>query len=215
MGLILIVFLLLWNFGISWLNCWFVGKSWAESKVIGGWTRVVTLAAAVMGACGFIWCNLLVLGYIASTHVAVLPVKYQLNDTYLELLWNMGYALVIFPILGSGLMIWVDSVKQAYKNRDGVSIGVAGYNTFAMAYDTWNAAKFLPTVFEKIGKTIKDTDNAQTKAMLFCVYVVLGLSVGLGLATAYFIIHSTAVKVAQDAKIAALEAQAAGRTQRA
>lgn len=210
--MILIVLLLLWNFGISWLNCWFVGKTWAESKAIGGWVRLVTYAAAVMGACGFIWCNLLVVGWICSTHVGVLPHKYQLTDPYLELLWNMGYALIIFPVLGSGLAIWADSLKQAYKNRDGLSIGVAAYNTFAMANNTYEAAKFLPTVFEKIGNSLKDSDN---KALMATVYVALAVSIGGGLAMAYFIIHTTAVHVAQEAKIAALEAQVAGRQQRA
>jgi hypothetical protein len=212
MSLILILLLLGWNFGISWLNCWFVGKTWAESKAIGGWVRLVTLSAAVMGACGFIWCNLLVIGFIASTHVGILPHKYQLTDPYLELLWDMGYALIIFPLLGSGLAIWADSLKQAYKNRDGLSIGVAAYNTFAMAHNTYEAARFLPTVFEKIGTSLKESDN---KALMATVYIALALSVGGGVAMAYFIIHSTAVKVAQDAKIAALEAQVAGRQQRA
>jgi hypothetical protein len=206
--MILIALLLLWNFGISWLNCWFVGRTWAESKAIGGWTRLVTYAAAVMGACGFIWCNLLVVGFVCSTHVGILPHKYQLTDPYLELLWNIGYAIVIFPILGSGLAIWADSLKQAYKNRDGLSIGVAAYNTFAMAHNTYEAARFLPTVFEKIGSSLKDSDN---KAALATVYVALAVSIGGGLGLAYFIIHTTAVNVANKAKIAALEAQVAAK----
>lgn len=207
----MIVFLLLWNFLISIANCWFVGKTWAESKAAGGWTRLVLYSAAVMGACGFIWCNLLVLGYAASTHVGILPHKYQLTDPYLELLFDMGYVLIIFPVLGSGLAIWADSLKQAYKNRDMLSIGVAGYNTFAMAHNTYEAAKFLPTVFEKIGDSLKDSDN---KASLLVVYTVLALSVGGGLGLAYFIIHTTAVHEAQKVKIEALEAQATGRSTR-
>lgn len=200
----MIVFLLLWNFLISVLNCWFVGRTWAESKVVGGWTRFVTWAAAVMGACGFVWCNLLVVGYAASTHVGILPHKYQLTDPYLELLWEMGYALVIFPILGSGLAIWADSLKQAYKNRDMLNVGVAGYNTFAMAHNTYEAAKFLPTVFKKISDSLKDSDN---KAAMLVIYVVLALSVGGGVGLAYYIIHTTAVSVAHKSKIAALGAQ--------
>lgn len=209
--MVLVVLLMLWNFGVSWLNCWFVGRTWAESKVIGGWTRLVTLAAAVMGASGFVWCNMLALGFLASTHAGLLPPKYELNDTYLGLLFNMGYALVIVPILGSGLAIWADSVKRAYKNRDGVSIGVAGYNTFAMAYDTYEAAKFLPSVLKSVGKTLESTKDARAKLMLATVYAVLALSVGLGIGLAYYIIHSTAVKVAQNAKIEALEAQVAAK----
>src|SRR5271167_447771 len=178
----MIVLLLLWNFGISWLNCYFVGKTWAESQAIGGWTRFVTWSAAVMGASGFVWCNTLVLGFLASTHVAILPLKYQLTDRYLELLFEMGYVLVIFPILGSGLAIWADSLKQAYKNRDGLSIGVAAYNTFAMAHNTFEAARFLPTVIDKIGTSIKESNN---KALMATVYTVLIVSIGGGLGMAY------------------------------
>src|SRR5271157_3367524 len=208
----MIVLLLLWNFLISVLNCWFVGRTWAESKAAGGWARLLVWAAAVMGTCGFVWCNIIVVGYVCSTHIGILPLKYQLTDPYLALLWEMGYALVIFPILGSGLAITADSIKQAYKNRDGLSIGVAAYNTFAMAHNTFEAARFLPTVIDKIGTSIKESNN---KALMATVYTVLIVSIGGGLGMAYFIIHSTAVGVAQKAKIAALEAQAAGRSVRA
>ena len=209
--MLLILFLLIWNFGISWLNCWFVGKTWAESKAAGGWARLVVWAAAVMGTCGFAWCNLLIVGFLFSDHVGLLPAKYILHDKQLELLWNMGYVLIIFPILGSGLAIWADSIKQAYKNRDGLSIGVAGYNTFAMAHNTYEAAKFLPTAFEKIGKSLEDSDN---KGLMLTIYAALAVSFGGAIALAYFIIHTTAVKVAQNVRIAALEAQVAGRAQR-
>jgi len=195
----LIVFLILFNFLISVLNCWYVGRVWAESQVIGGWMRFVTWCAAVMGTCGFIWCNTLVFGYLASTHVGLLPHKYQLTDPYLELLFDIGYVIVIFPILGSGLGIWLDSVKEAYKRRDGLSIGVAGYNTFAQAYNTYEAVKFLPTVFKKIGKSIEDSDN---KLLMGTVYSVLILSVGGGVGLAYYIIHTTAQKVALAAQAA-------------
>lgn len=168
-------------------------------------------AAAVMGTCGFAWCNLLIVGFLFSDHVGLLPAKYILHDKQLELLWNMGYVLIIFPILGSGLAIWADSIKQAYKNRDGLSIGVAGYNTFAMAHNTYEAAKFLPTAFEKIGKSLEDSDN---KGLMLTIYAALAVSFGGAIALAYFIIHTTAVKVAQNVRIAALEAQVAGRAQR-
>ena len=207
----LIVFVILWNFGISWLNCYFVGKTWAEANAIGGWTKFVTCAAAVMGASGFVWCNTLVLGFLCSTHVAILSLKYQLTDRYLELLLNLGYVLVVFPILGSGLAIWADSLKQAYKERDGLSIGVAAYNTFAMAHNTYEAAKFFPSVIDKIKDTLEDSDN---KLMLVTVYTVLAISVGGGIGLAYFIIHSTAVKVAQQARMATLEAQVAANSAR-
>lgn len=208
----LIVLLLLWNFGISWLNCWAVGRTWAEAQAVGGWTKFVTWSAAVMGASGFVWCNTLVLGFLCSTHVALLPLKYQLTDKYLELLFNLGYVLVVFPILGSGLAIWADSLKQAYKERDGVSIGIAAYNTFAMAHNTYEAAKFFPSVIDKIKDTLDDSDN---KVALLTVYAVLAVSVGGGIGLAYYIIHSTAVKVANAAKMATLEAQVAANSARA
>lgn len=198
----MIVFLILWNLGISVLNCWFVGKSWAESKAIGGWFRFITWCAAVMGTCGFVWVNVIVLGYLASTHVAILPLKYQLTDPYLELLYDIGYLLIIFPVLGSGMGIWMDSVKQAYQRRDGISIGVAGYNTFAQGYNTYEAAKFIPTVLDKIGGTLKGDSSGQTKLILLTVYVTLALSIGLGVATAWYIIHTVAEGVAEKASAA-------------
>ena len=108
-------------------------------------------------------------------------------------------------------MIWLDSVKQAIKSKNGWDIGVAAYNTFAMAHNSYEAAKFLPTAFGKIAKSLEDSDN---KAVLATIYLALAVSIGAGVGLAYYIIHSTAVKVAQDVRIAQLEAQAAGRATR-
>ena len=34
-----VLILLVLNFGISWFNAYSVGRSWADSKAIGGWPR--------------------------------------------------------------------------------------------------------------------------------------------------------------------------------
>lgn len=34
------------NFGISWFNAWSVGRSWADSRAIGGSLRTLAGAAA-------------------------------------------------------------------------------------------------------------------------------------------------------------------------
>ena len=59
--------ILIWllNFGISFWNAYAVGLAWVETKHSGGWPRVTAWAGAVMSACGFSWCYLFILVYVA------------------------------------------------------------------------------------------------------------------------------------------------------
>jgi len=90
--------LLIVNFGISWFNAYSVGRSWADSKAVGGWPRFIIWCAAVMSACGFTWCYLIVLTFMAGA-------AGYLSPRYMQLALEIGYVIIIFPILGSGFGI--------------------------------------------------------------------------------------------------------------
>ena len=204
MEIFLIVIVWLLNFGISWLNAWSVGRSWADSKATGSWPRVVTWSAAVMSACGFTWCYLILLVIGADTlgvfapdpKTAELSPTAQNPHEFVKLALEMGYVVIIFPILGSGLAIWIDSVTTAWRRRDAVSIGVAGWNTFAQAHNTFEAARTLPAVFKDLGSALKGGD-VKGKAFLLAL-ILVAVALCAGILTTVAIVRSTARKYAHN-----------------
>jgi hypothetical protein len=200
----LIVFLIMFNFGISWLNAWSVGKMWVESKAEGGFAYFVTWCATIMSAAGFTWCYTIVLAFLAGNipyhgHMLLAP-------KYVQGAIEMGYLVVILPILGSGLGITVSSWRDFKRNRSLLNGGVAGYNTFAQLYNTYEAVKVIPGIFKDLGKLF-DSDDSDSKGWM--IAIVIAALVG-GCLTTFAIVKSSAeaqrIKVRyqiEDAKAAA------------
>jgi hypothetical protein len=187
-------FVALWglNFGISWFNAWSVGRSWADSKVAGGWTRVVVWSAAVMSASGFTWCYLFVLAMGAQA-------SGYLEQEYVVLMLKLGYVVIILPILGSGMAIWIDSLTTAWRRRSFADISIAGWNTYAQVHNTYSAARALPGMLGDIADAFKprkrSSDDAKGAALVLVVLLVV-LAVCGGVLTTTLIIRSTARKYA-------------------
>ena len=187
-----VLILLVLNFGISWFNAYSVGRSWADSKAIGGWPRFMVWCGAVMSASGFTWCYLVGLILIA-TAMGLLPMR------YVHVALQLGYVVIILPVLGSGIAIWMDSVTTAWRRRDAASIGWAGWNTFAIAHDTCEAATTLPGIFKDLGSTLSegDDDGAEGKLFYLATLIVV-LVLCSGIFTTMTIIRSTARKYARS-----------------
>ncbi len=184
-----VLILIALNFGISWFNAYSVGRSWADSKAIGGWPRFMVWCGAVMSASGFTWCYL-VLVFLSAEALGFLPVK------SVRIALELGYAVVILPVLGSGIAIWMDSLTTAWRRRDAASVGVAGWNTFAMAHDTYEAATTLPRIFTDLGGAFSGTDDdAEAMLSALAIQVVVLVLCG-GILTTTAIIRSTARRYA-------------------
>lgn len=190
MDILFVASFLALNFGISWFNAWSVGRSWADSKAIGGWTRTLAWCGGTMSACGFTWCYLVIVAMVTRA-TGFLPMK------YVDLSLALGYVVIILPVLGSGLAIWLDSMTTAWRKRDAVSVGVASWNTFAMAHDTWEAATTMPDVFKRIGDTLSggDDDDAEGKLALVTI-ILVAVVLGGGVFTTIAVVRSTARKYA-------------------
>lgn len=143
-----------------------------------------------MAACGFTWCYLITLT-MAAMATGFLPMK------YVELALDLGYAVIILPVLGPGLAIWMDSVTTAWRKRDAASVGVASWNTYAMAHNTYDAATTLPDAFKRIGDGLSggDDDDAEGKLGLVAVFLVV-IALGGGVFTTIAIVRSSARKYA-------------------
>lgn len=178
------------NFGISWLNAWSVGKTWAETQAAGGWAHVVNWSAAIMSAAGFTWVYLALLAMIAGA--------LGLEERYVEGMLNLGYLIIILPVLGSGLTLTVHSWARAYRERSLANIGVAGWNTFAQTYNTVNAIRHIPRALEGVGGIFSGGGRSRSRsrssgkgagALVLVLLVILAL-VG-GALTTTVIVRST------------------------
>jgi hypothetical protein len=188
-----VVLLILFNFGISWLNAWSVGKIWTETKTVGGFAHFTTWCAAIMSASGFTWVYTIVLAMLAGNvpykgHILLAP-------RYVNGAIELGYLVVILPILGAGLGITISSWKEFKRNRSFMNGGVAGYNTFAQIYNTVEAIRVVPRILEDLSGLFfgKSSDKDNNSVMLMIGLVVLAI-VGGFLTTFSIIQHSAAAQ---------------------
>lgn len=191
---------LLWvlNLGISAFNAWSCDKAWNETKHVGGVAHLMNWAGAIMSAAGFTWCYMLVLGLLGAT----IPFVEQDDGTMatlftpqdLSVFFDLGYLVVIGPILGSGLAITLNSWGYFWRKRTLGSGGLAGYNTFAQVYNTYNAIQYVPSAGTNVWKAF--TDGNDKKNAIIGVMVLI--AVAGGILTTYLIITRTAKSTAYN-----------------
>ena len=184
--------ILVWvlNFGISIWNAYAVGKAWVETKHSGGWPRFMAWMGAVMSACGFSWCYLLVL-------VTVARGLDWLDDDHVLLALRIGYILIIPAVLSSGLMIMLDSWARAYRTRTIGSIGTAAWNTYSQIHNTFHAINDLDKAFAGVMNMLESSagssgDKKKGGAALVLVFVLVIVALVSGILTTAVIISRVA-----------------------
>lgn len=188
--LMLLLFLVL-NFGISYWNAYASGAYLTESKLIGGGTRFLVWCGLIMSACGFTWVYL--------TLLTMLAVGMQwLTPAWGQVMFDLGYLIIILPILGSGFGIWAQSVVRAYRDRNFGSIGIAGWNTFAQGHNTWQAASHAPGALESVIKAFTGKKSSKDSAMGLLVILLVILAVCGGAMTTAAIARWADRKIALD-----------------
>jgi hypothetical protein len=181
-----VVLVWLLNLGISIWNAYAVGQAWVETKHAGGWPRFMAWMGAIMSACGFTWCYMLLLALIAFW-------VDWLTTRQIEAMISLGYVLLIPGILFSGLMISIDSWAQAYRRRTVASFGTAAYNAFAQIHNTYNAISDMGQAFHGLAALFrgsgdrKGKDNDNSGALLLVILLVLLALFGGVLTTAAII----------------------------
>jgi hypothetical protein len=187
MDLLIIGLVWLLNFGISVWNAYAVGKSWVEARVAGGWPRLLCWAGAVMSACGFTWCYLIVLALVAY-HFE------YLNAEQITVSLSLGYILLIPGILLSGLVITLDSWARAFRQGGFLNYGLAAYNTYAQIHNTYHAITGLGQAFGTVGDFFKDGGSSRDRDRPAWVLVVLlvALALAAGVLTTTVIIWRVA-----------------------
>jgi hypothetical protein len=184
------------NLLISILNAWGVGRTWDSTKAKGGLAHFMTWMGAIMAACGFTWCYMVVFGF-AATHITTTDdatgvTSPLLDAASLQAFYDLGYLVIIFPILGSGLAITISSWRAFARRRSLGTGAVAGWNTFAQIHNTYRAVQAIPGVFERLGdffggKSSSSSGDGKGKIVVILVAVaVLG-----GILTTYGIVQAT------------------------
>ena len=188
----LIAFVVLLNFGISFWNARAVGLMWVETKQIGGFTRFMTWMGWIMSASGFTWCYLVILlfGAYYGQPAFIKPGQPMLiTQENLMQGFSLGYLIILPGILFSGLMIWVDSLVQAWRRRDATSIGIAAWNTFAQVHNTYSAIQGVPQAMKAVGGLFAGKGDARGKVLLLIIALVAAAVVSGVLTTMAIVAH--------------------------
>ena len=171
--MLLLIGVLLLNLVISFFNAKSAGQVWAESKALGGWIRLLVWCGAIQAAVGFTYVYAFVIGYVAVS-LGYLPV--QLMNVFASLM----YLMIIVPVIGTGIIITIQSWISAARERSLMNIGTAGWNTFATAYNTYNAIQSfgpaLDTVANGLGGLLggdDDSDDSAYRVILLAAIVLL------------------------------------------
>ena len=166
MGMLILVLGL--NLVISFLNARNVGRVWAETKAIGGWIRVVAWAAI-----GFTYVYAFIVAYIAVS-TGYLP------PAMLGVLLSLMYIMIIIPLIGSAIVITIQSWIVAAREKSLMNLGVAGWNTFATAYNTYNAIQSFGPALDSVQQGLGglfggdgDSDDSAARVILLAAIVLL------------------------------------------
>ena len=169
----MLIGIMILNLVISFLNARNVGQIWAESKAVGGWVRLLAWCGAIQSAVGFTFVYAIVVSYIAVS-TGYLPAS------MMGVLSSLIYLMLIVPAIGSGIIITIQSWINFAREKSLMNLGVAGWNTFAQAYNTYNAIQSfgpaLDTVQAGLGGLFDgdgDSDNSTMRVLLLAAIILL------------------------------------------
>lgn len=202
------------NLVISIFNAVGCGKTWTESKYVGGMPHFLNWCGAIMAAVGFTWCYMIPVGFIAT----MIPIEQDdgttamlLDEQGLQAFFDLGYLVIIGPLIGSGLAITVHSWGVFYRRRTFSSGAVAGYNTFAQFHNVYSAVQHVPQVWGRLGGFFKSSDDKNGQAAVVMLVIFAALA---GILTTWLIISRVAQNTAMkrrfeyEAKFDELQEQA-------
>lgn len=178
MSTIAILLLVVLNFGISWWNAKVTGQIWLESKAIGGMSRVMAWVGAIMAAIGFTYSFAIIVSF------GLMAFGYGYIAQYV---FALTYLLIIFPAIGTGIIVMIESWIRFFRERNLANLGVAGWNTFANAFNIYNAVDGIPQSVSILGGLFDDVDLDEDNLPLIVIGIVAFCLIGGILLTRYII----------------------------
>ena len=177
--MLMFVFMLALNFGISYANSVSVGRMWSESKAIGGSFRVFAVAGYVMAIAGFTMVYGGILLLLAPHIIPMIPALYWIPVYELTALTgDLLFVLIIAFIIPSGFVIWFNSFVHFWRRKTLVNGFVLGWNTFAQIRNVTLAARALPSAFSRIteglfGKNRRRSNGKNSFVATLAILIVL------------------------------------------
>lgn len=182
------------NLAISWWNARVAGLSWIESRMLGGWPRVMAWSAAVQSACGFTMIWGLALGAAAASQGLLPP-------DALRFYGSLMYLLIVVPMLGSGIAITVHGWIAWYRDRSMLGLGANVWNSYAMVHNTAQAVSGVGPALKAVGEGLgslvggkNDAEGLKGKAIVLAI-ILAALALSLGIFMTYAIVKHYEGKV--------------------
>ena len=204
----MIILFWLLNFAISGYNAWACGQSWNTTKHVGGVLHFMNWCGAIMSACGFTWCYVILVALLGPA----IPIDQDdgttaplLTTDQVQAIANLEYLLVIGPILGSGIAITLQAWALAWKRRKLADYGIAAWDTFATVYNLSEAVDYVPKAFGSIGDFFSGDSDDKGKGIVLLLVVFAALA---GCLTTYSILQASANKVRVRAAFDRIRAKA-------
>lgn len=189
--------LMIVNAGVSWWNARNAGRMWLEAQSLGGWVWLLTWCAAIQAAAGFTSIAAFILVMLAG-FLGLLPDQSEAAAS------GLVYLLTVIPIIGTGLVITLSSWRIAFREKSLASMGVAAYNSLAMAYNMASAVKDIPGVWDGLQKFYKKNRNNKGNANTIVAVVMIAVAaLAIGYLLTRWIIRSNMGKEALPAREAA------------
>jgi hypothetical protein len=171
-----LIVVLIINLVISCWDAFVAGVIWREAT---GWMKLVAWSAVIMSICGFISVYTFVGGYAAMSF-------HYLDPKAFDILIKLSYLLIIFPVLGAGMIITIHSWMVAWKDRSWGNIAVTGWNTFALVENTYDAIQYSGGFFKDVVGFVKSDSKDEDGVAGFAIMLVLGLAIAVASWSTYF-----------------------------
>lgn len=173
--MLLLFGILLLNAGISFWNAKVCGQAWVESKAVGGMIRLLVWCGAIQSAIGF--SSVFIFPLVMAAHTFV---PQYFTDVYYKGALNLWYLTVIFPAIGTGLIITIQSWIVAFRERSLLSMGSAAYNTFAEIHNTMGMIDSLGPAFRSVGDAFSgllddSSDDAKGKLAIIGLAIMISI----------------------------------------
>ncbi len=184
------------NVLISIANCYTVGVAWKDTMTLGSkFNRLVLWSAIIQSGVGFSMPILIGLTW-GSTQLLTMSDDPTLTTVqarqFMEWVFNLWYIAVIFPVLGTGFIIWAYSLREAYRQRDFASIATSGWNTFAQIHNSISAIENVGGAFGSVSdlfrSALDDVDDWKGAVAIGAILVALISLVG-GFMIAFYLVR--------------------------
>lgn len=163
--MVLTLIIIMLSYGISFYNSWAVGQMWLEAKQAGGFPLFYAWCGRIMAICGYTQFHVFLLGAIAYA-------LGKLSIDSVNALISLEYLLIVFPVIGIGIVITAQSWAAAWRNRTFGNMAAAGWNTAATAYNVVNAFRDVPWALKGVDKLFSGKGKKDQTWLVFAIIVV-------------------------------------------